>query len=205
MAGTQLERKGGAGLVWGLVAVIALALLAWWFLAGENNEAAAVDDTTAVPVAATPDLGGGAVDASLTWAASTNAESSMGVSHEYTANGVRQLAAAIDALAHGDTLGGGSLDANLGALNSMADRLQTEPQSLKHADLAHAAFASAAQLLQDVQQKRFPNAGAQVAAVRSAADGISKDRPLLEQGATIKSFFDRAADALRAMKTGACV
>ncbi len=142
------------------------------------------------------------MDGFLSWVSSTSADSNASMSHDYTANGVRQLASAISVLARGDTLGGAALDSQIEALNTLANRLQTEPQSLKHADLTHAAFASAAVLLQDVQQRRFPNAGTQVASVREAAEAISKDRPLLDQRTEINRFFTRAADAVRSISGG---
>ena len=208
MTEIRVEKKESKGWLWGLLALLAVALLAWW-LFGRNDvpATASAADSAGVPTAVTPDLGAdrGAVDGFLAWAANTDtvsADAAGNLSHDYTATGVRQLAGAIGSIARGDSLAGAGLDAQVSALNTLADRLQTEPQSLKHADLAHAAFASAAQLLREVQQ-RFPNASAQVASVQQAADAVSKDRPLLEQRAEINRFFTSAADAVRAMSGGA--
>lgn len=88
----------------------------------------------------------------------------------------------------------------MSALNTLADQLQTEPQSLKHADLTHAAFAAAAQLIQDVQRRNFPSASAQADLVTQAADAVSKTRPMLEQRAEVNRYFASAAEAIRALR-----
>ena len=94
------------------------------------------------------------------------------------------------------------MDQQVSALNTLADQLQTEPQSLKHADLTHAAFAAAAaaQLIQDVQRRNFPSASAQAGLVTQAADAVSKTRPMLEQRAEVNRFFASAAGAIRALR-----
>ena len=99
----------------------------------------------------------------------------------------------------------GASDARgVSALDTSADRLQTEPQSLEHANVVRAAFASAAQLLQNAQRRSFPIASAQVGLVRKAADIVSKERPPLEHCAEVNRFFMSAADNVRAMSGGAC-
>jgi len=205
MAEIRVERKEGKGWLWVVLALLALALLAWWFFGRRNdNTAVGASDSTSVPAAVTVDRG--AVDGFLSWVANsdtTNAAAASDLSHEYTATGVRQLAGAIGSIARGDSLGGSEVQEQVSALTTLADRLQTEPQSLKHADLVHAAFGSAAQLLLDVQQRSFPNARAQVDSVRQAADAMSKERPLLTQRAEVNRYFARAADAVRAMSGGA--
>jgi len=205
MTEIRVERKERKGWLWALLALLAVALLAWWLLGRNDSGGMAVaTDSTGVPAAVTADRG--AVDGFLSWAANidtTSAAAAGDLSHDYTATGLRQLAGAIASIARTDSLGGTGVDEQVSALNTLADRLQTEPQSLKHADLAHAAFASAAQLLQDVQQRRFPNVSAQVVSVRQAAEAVSKDRPLLEQRTEINRFFTSAADAVRAMSGGA--
>ncbi|WP_411282105.1 hypothetical protein [Gemmatimonas sp.] len=205
MAEIRVERKEGKGWLWVVLALLVLALLVWWFF-GRRNDSTAVgaSDSTRVPAAVTADRA--AVDGFLSWVGNidtTNSAAASDLSHEYTATGIRQLAGAIASIARGDSLGGSEVNKQVSALNMLADRLQTEPQSLKHADLANAAFGSAAQLLLNVQQRSFPNASAQVGSVRQAASAISKERPLLEQRAEVNRFFSDAADAVRAMRGGA--
>jgi len=206
MAEIRLERKEGKGWLWSLLAVVALVVLAWWFF-NRNDAVAAAGSSDSTGVAAAynrsgvPVAGGGA-EAFLAWVATNDtARTSDGnLSHEYTATGIRRLADAIGSIARGDSLGGSQLADEVSALTTLAGQLQTEPQSLKHADLTHAAFAAAAQLLQDVQRRNFPNASAQVSSVREAADAVSKARPLLEQRTEINRFFASAAEAVRALR-----
>jgi len=205
MAEIRVERKGGKGWLWALLALVVAALLAWWLVSRNDTPAVAggPDTTAVVPAVVTTDRS--AVDGFLSWAANNDtASAAVGdLSHDHTSTGIRQLAGAIASITRGDSLRGSGVDEQVSALNTLADRLQTEPQSLKHADLAHAAFASAAELLQEVQQRRFPNASAQVVSVRQAAGAVSKERPLLEQRAEVNRFFTSAADAVRALSGGA--
>lgn len=66
-----------------------------------------------------------------------------------------------------------------------ADRIQADPQALT-----------------SVQQDRWPDAkdlADQLNEVRTAAERVDAARPLLDQTAAVKGFFDRAAGAVRAM------
>ena len=210
MAEIRVERKEGKGWLWALLALLALALLAWWYFSRNNNDVAlAGADSTGVAAAynvggtpaVTTDRGG--VDSFLAWVANndtTSAAATSSMTHEYTATGVRQLADAIGSIARGDSLGGSAVEQQVGALNTLADQMQTEPQELKHADLAHAAFAAAAKLIQDVQRRDFPNASAQAGSVTQAAEAVSKTRPLLEQRTEVNRFFASAAEAVRALR-----
>ncbi len=210
MTEIRVERKESKGWLWGLLALLALVAIAlvWWMF-GRNDTpvVGAAADSTAAPAAAASEIAvdRGAVDGFLAWVVNSDTASAAtgDLSHEYTATGVRQLAGAIASIAQGDSLGGTEVNEQVTALNTLADRLQTEPQSLKHADLAHSAFSSAAQLLDDVQRRSFPNASAQVGSVRQAADAVSKERPLLEQRAEINQFFTSAADAIRTLSGAA--
>jgi hypothetical protein len=112
----------------------------------------------------------------------------IGLGHEYTAEGLLRLAAAIESLA-GDppTV---STRQQLSALRNHATRLRDDPTWVEHAGMARAAFTSAAALLTDAT-------GSDADDLRRAAEAIDPDRQLLDQMDRIRRGFDLAADHLR--------
>lgn len=217
MAEIPIERKSSKGWLWALLALAVLALLAWWFFSNSRvveERTAAAGEVAAVPaagVAATdPGLAapGGAVAGApvasfLTWADSTQARGQAALDHDYVATGIERLSGAIADLAAParDSLAGSALAEQVGALNQLAVQVKQDPEALSHANVVHAAFASSAKLLGDLQQRRFPAASGAVADVRAAAEAVDKNRPLLDQKAQMDRFFTQAAAAVRAMST----
>lgn len=110
-----------------------------------------------------------------------------GLGHEYTAEGLLRLAAAIESLAGNPKV---STRRRLSTLRDHATRLRDDPSSLEHADMARAAFTSAATLLTEVTRS-------DAVELRRAAGAIDPDRPLLDQMDHIRRGFDVAADHLR--------
>jgi hypothetical protein len=98
--------------------------------------------------------------------------------HEYTAEGLRRLAAALAAsgkMARTPELAG--------SLSQAADDLARDPRSLRHAAIARQAFIAAAQALGSSRVQR-------------AAEALSVDEPLRAQKRRVERFFDEAAAAL---------
>ena len=111
----------------------------------------------------------------------------IGLGHEYTAEGLLRLAAAIESLAGDPKV---STRQQLSVLRNHARRLRDDPSSVEHADMARAAFTSAATLLADAT-------GSDADELRRAAGDIDPDRKLLDQMEHIRRGFDLAADHLR--------
>ena len=207
MANIEIERRGRPGWVWIVGALLLLAAVAWWVFARGSDGRGAATAAGTTP-AADPGVGAGeasAVARFLAFADSGGAQASAGPDHGYTADGVRRLAGAIAELATRDSIGrdsigGAATTTQVDALRTLADRLQADAQSLAHADIFRAAATSSAELLGDLQGRRFPTLAADVGPVRDAAAAIAKDRPLLEQKARIDAFFASAARAVRAMQ-----
>ena len=186
MTEIHIERKGGKGWLWALLAVVVLGLLAWWLVTRRDDGRV----TAAAPAE---------VREYLRWADDASARQDAGRLHEYTAEGIRALAAALGALVTGDQVNGAALQPQLDELRRHAEAIQQNPGSTEHADHARQAMASAAELMGGIQERRFPNLQAQVAEVRAAAQSVRPGRGLLEQKVEVDRFFDRASVALRAM------
>lgn len=106
----------------------------------------------------------------------------VGLAHEYAAQGIVKLSAALEALS-------GDPD-RLADFRLQADRLQRDTASLEHADIAREVLTSAASMLGRIT-------GNDLADVRAAAETIDPDRPLLPQADAVRHFFRSAAGAMR--------
>jgi hypothetical protein len=208
MAEIHVERKGSRSWLWLLIGLAILLLLIAWLLWWRRDPTpdvlgGAVGGVVAGGMAG--DTAGGTAAATGTGTAVANFLSyaqqgqarQAGPAHEYTAEGVRRLAAAIGELSQRNA--GTTLNAELDAVRAQADSLQRNPSSTEHARYARESFRAAAALMRTVQQQHYPNAEDQVAQVRRAAEELRVDRPLLDQAANVQRFFDQSAAALRTM------
>ena len=207
MAEINLERKRTPTGVAAVAALIVLVLAVWWIVRsdapGSEVMTAAYDSSVGETATATAggsiagdDLPSG-VETYLAWNDETRADSAMRRDHQYTVAGIRNLAAALEAIATPEQ--SANVADELSALRSRADTLQQNPTSTRHADRARALFRSLAGLMSAMQEERFPELAADVEAVERAAESVQADRPLLDQAAAVSDFFNRAAVAVRGM------
>jgi hypothetical protein len=113
----------------------------------------------------------------------------MGVDHNFTAEGIRKLAAALESLvgenANADTR------AKLEQFRRDADRLQDDPKSTEHAQIVRDVFSAAADVIASFK------GGPAAADLRALAESIDPNQPLLRQRDTVRSFFRESAQAIR--------
>jgi hypothetical protein len=129
-------------------------------------------------------------------------EPAAGDAHEFAADGIRRLAAAIDMVVDTERLDGSNVMAKLDELRQRAARLdEGDADDPRHAPEAHDAFATAADALGVLARQRPGEDGAAAGAARAAA-AVRADRPLAEQRPQIQRFFAAARDALTAMAKG---
>jgi hypothetical protein len=121
--------------------------------------------------------------------------------HDYTADGIRRLARALDDLADRANMDGDDFDARKDRLKEQADAIQKNPQSLQHANIIRDAFTSAADMMESIQRQAYPNHGNQVSQVRQAANNINPNQQTMNQKGQIDTFFERSSQALQAMST----
>lgn len=103
--------------------------------------------------------------------------------HASTAEGLRRLAAALD------SFGNVPADRTAATLRANAALLETDPRSLRHADIVADSMALVATFVTHAD----PEAGA---TLRRTAAGIDRNRPLLQQRAAVERAFVAAADAV---------
>ena len=210
MAEINIERKEGRSGLWIVLALILLGLGAWWWLRSDSTgyDLVAVADivtggaVSSVAGGTVADTAGGrnlppAVQSYLTWTNQQRADTTMSMDHRYTANGIRQLAEALNALAVPG--GGAQVQNELQMLRSRADSLEQNPQASTHANTVRAMFRTLSGLMTAMQQQRFPDLAEPAQGVNQAAEAVRADRPLLEQRTAVRNFFDRAGTVVQRM------
>lgn len=105
----------------------------------------------------------------------------VGVRHDYTAEGLRLLAAALTALGSDPTVAT--------TMRAAADQITDNPFSLGHASVVHESFSVAAREL----GRMVP---ADAVQLRELANSIRPGRPLIEQTTQVRRFFETAGDAV---------
>jgi hypothetical protein len=208
MAEIKIQPKQQSGKWWlWVLPLVLLGFAAWFLMRGRGDEqVGAASDTAASSTGtgvgggtgtmpATSAMSSGAVGgatggsavtefASFIAAADTSRDESG--QHQYTAKGIRRLAAAIE----GSQAGSGA-GAQITLMRAMADSLQQAPSgSDRHAEMARGAFDAAIIPLATLSGNAAPR-------LQSAARAISPERHLVAQKAAIQRFFESARDALQ--------
>lgn len=200
MAEIDIKRKERSVWPWVLIGIILLALLAWWVMSRRDRDPDAgvfPADTAQVGTTAAPTAtADGAVGEFVRYSDEGRARGEMGVTHEYTATGIRRLAAALEDIANRQQTRDAMVSDRIPMLRNLADSLQATEDSPRHANHARSAFTIGADIITAL---RRDDAGATDAArrAREAAESIQPTTPLLQQRRQVREFFDRAADALR--------
>lgn len=117
----------------------------------------------------------------------------------YATEGLRLLAAVVDALMLRDSLVRDGDASTPSQMRAEADRLERAAGLTSPAMPTRAAFIAAAEIVTVVQRKNYPHLEQATARLRDAARSIRLNRPLREQSAEIESFFQRASDAVQGM------
>lgn len=209
MAQLHIERERRTAWPW-MLAILLLLLLAVWFLfwrdpaptdalgAVEDAAPALVTDGAATAAPASDGLPT-AVETFTTFVEERSAGLAADETHEYAATGLRNLSAALGAVAAWTAPAADDLQPQLDSLRLRADQLQREPASGAHANQVRQAFLNAAGVLQMLQERAYPTLADQVSEVQQAATAIDGGRLLLDQTAGMQRFFEDAAGALQAM------
>ena len=201
----HIERRNPSALTWILGAVLLVIVLALAFSpdgAGRPGPGYVMPDAGG-SVVPDSEMRAAEVDAAIgdfaRFVSGQRARDVIGPKHEYTAEGIRRVAAAISALAREDTLAGGAVRPRIQALRDRANALQRDPNADTHALKAREAFLFAASILESIQDRRFRNLDGDATAVLRAAEDVTARRPLTEQADAIERFFERTSHLLRAM------
>jgi hypothetical protein len=206
MAEIPIERKEGRNwLPLILLGLLALALLVFFLRRDRAEPGVATADSTATTTAtaagtvaggaAAGTTAGGDADVAIAqfvqFAQQRDTTRESEDQHQYTAEGTRRLAAALEAMA------GGSPDIRVygDSMRSSIERLQRSSATDRHADDAKAAFSAAVSAMGEIDRARGRTRD--VAPMRAVYSELNGQRPLLPQLGTVHRFFDAAAQALQ--------
>lgn len=191
MAEIRIEKRSP---IWPWIVGVLVLLVVGWMAIGALNDEEPVVEQAALQQEGAIGTAGAAVPAAVQDYAAFAGESgqpSMGREHEYTAEGIRRLSAALGAFVEqnaNDTETRNRFD----RFRQAADRLQQDPQSGAHAGTVRDVFTSAVEVFESGRI----DAG-DVSRLRQTATSISADQPLLEQTDTVKQFFSQSSEALQ--------
>lgn len=190
MAEIHVQQKRTSAWPWIIAALLVIGALALLFGRNGDRETVAFDSDTADVVdapAAAERSAGAAAGGFTAWRASNPIENAMGREHEYIADGLREIADNIEELDTND-----ALQSQAESIRSSADALQEEQQSQRHSEMARQAFETVSSALSSLAT----GASGVAAQLEQAAGEIHPERPLMEQTEAVRTFFDRAEQAL---------
>lgn len=120
----------------------------------------------------------------------------MSLDHAYANEALLKLTDATSAMA-GEI--GYDVQADLGKVKEYADQITKNPFETTHADNIRKATDALTDVLQNMQQAKYPGLTNEVTELRSASASINPEVLTLDQKDAVKSFFGKAADLLRKM------
>jgi hypothetical protein len=116
--------------------------------------------------------------------------------HEFTAAGVRYVAAALGTVASSSDL---DIGPELEMIRNLATRIERDPRPRERTADARLAFRTLAALFEGIQSARFRGLEPDVANVSRAASSLRAGHRLIDQSDVVQEFFSRAASTIRAM------
>jgi HAMP domain-containing protein len=203
MAEIHLERKEKSSIIpWVLVGLALLALVGWWIMRDGRDldslvmqdEAGEVADARAAEVEGAP----GEVNSYLRFVEENRARDEVSRDHSYTADGIRELAGALHALAEQEESERVAVEPRVEYIRERADALERDAEATTHAGITRDAFTNLADVMEMLRQ-RYSGAQGDVSQVREAANAIEPNTLLTNQAQHVQTFFERSATAVRTM------
>ncbi len=202
MAEIPIQEKKRNNLLPMILGAIVLLLLLGWCFTRDRGAAGPVDstatamapgDSVGAGMAAGAAAGGTAMNDFVSYVSARDTAQETEGNHQYTAGGVRRLAAALEGVAGGNP----NIAVYADSMRSSVDRLQRSAASDVHADDAKAAFSAAVSAMEQIDRARGRTRD--VAPMRAIYNELKSQRPLVPQLPTVQRFFESARDALQAM------
>ncbi len=121
----------------------------------------------------------------------------MGKDHEYSSEALVYLINALENRAEEADI---NTDVEIQELKENVRDIKEDPQSLTHANTINDVGAKIVNLMDRMQQEKFPDISQDVQEVRTAVQNIEPSTPTLDQKDAVNSFYDEAGDVLEKMK-----
>lgn len=201
MADIHLEKKDHSPWPVVLTFAVLLALLSWWVVKDRDQRRIVPPpaDTGALSMVSTGETDNElpTVVVFLRWSDERTTPSAMHPDHSHVATGIRNLVAALEALAA--RAPDVDIEHETAIIRGQADTLRANVASSRHADVTRKAFLSLSGLMAAMQQELATELRDEIAEVRRAAEAVRPDAPLLDQRGRVQDFFDRSANVVRQM------
>jgi len=199
MTEIKIEKKKQAW-PWVLAVLVIAALLVYFLVIRDNGKSTEVvsgaDYTTNTNE---PDLIG-IKENNSTVAAYVNFvennKEKMSLDHDYTNEALLKLVAATNAMANEV---GYEVQAELEKVKVYAQKITNDPFETTHADMVRKAADILTNVLQNIQQAKYPGLTNEAAELRIASKSINPEVLMLDQKNEVKAFFSKAADILHKM------
>lgn len=214
MADLNVEKKKKSPIGWIILGIVVIALVIW-FVASDTEE---VQDTAQFDQEQeqTSEYGQEQSQAVAPYDANrsrtetntrvqefiTFAEerSSDEMTRENVQEGITKLSEALKAVANEQTQGQGTWEGELDQIKQDANQLQNENSDQQPSTIVRSAFSSAANVIQNIQNRYYPGLEDDASNVMDAAQEIDDQQLPSEQQDEIQSFFEEAANVLEKME-----
>jgi hypothetical protein len=113
--------------------------------------------------------------------------------------GINKLSDALIAVASANNDQQGAFQGELEQLKQEANRLQDGNRTTEHSSVINSAFSSAANVIQNMQHKFYPDLENDASDLMDSAQDVDPQEELSDQQGEVKSFFDDAADVIKKM------
>lgn len=203
MAEIDIQKKRSSPIwpwILGLLALIAILAYIFWDRDGDTRTAAVpATDTAATTTATTAGTLSEPVNTYVSWVADMD-NKEMGLDHEFTHNGLTNLANALAAVAdQAEGVNRAQFDGKLNVMKTRADQITRDWKSGQHANMIKDAFRASADVMGDLQQTSFPGLQQDVATVSQQINDMDTSTLTLDQRKQVKDVFRAAADVVRNM------
>jgi membrane-anchored protein YejM (alkaline phosphatase superfamily) len=199
MAEIKIEQKKPIW-PWLLVGLVIVGLLVYFLVFRDNSEnTEAVAEPDSITNTSESDLLGikennNTVAAYVSFV--ENNKEKMSLDHEYTNEALVKLIDATDAMANQV---GYDVQADLQKARDFAKMITKDSFETTHADNVRKADDMVANVLQNIQEAKYPELTNEVTALKSASESIKPGVLTLDQKDAVKNYFAQAADLLQKM------
>lgn len=129
-------------------------------------------------------------------------DAEMGLDHEYSKVALLALANSLVALSREQKMADEvKIAASTKVLRENAIDITRDWRNTEHADMIREGAMTAVEVIDEIQNARFPNMDNEVAALEEQAKSIQSGTLTLEQKGRVKKFFRMAADVLGSMRS----
>ncbi|HEV7347087.1 hypothetical protein [Telluribacter sp.] len=211
MANIDIEKKNGGGSwLWILGLLLLVAALAFIFWPKETSR----DQDNVTGIATTEQMAAGddnyasddragttsqPVTSFVNWSENMS-QNEMGLGHEFTKNGLMNMADALAAVAErAPGVNRQQFNSKLTTMRNKAIAITNNWESTSHANKIKDAFRASADVMEELQRSSFPAINNDVQRVRQSIDAMDTKTLTLDQKEKVKDVFKEAAEVVQSM------